>query len=89
MSVKSRRHALKLCLDAAAVVVVKIVDKFTLKVVHRLKFLQIKEFAFEQAKEILYHSIVQTVTLSTHALPDALVFEHGLVSFVLVLPALV
>ena len=81
---KSRHQALKLCLDAAVVVVVKIVNEFTLKVVQRPKFLQVKEFAFEQDKEILYHSIVQTVTLSTHALPDILVFEHGLVASALV-----
>ena len=40
------------------------------------------------SKEIFYHRIVQTV-FSAHALSDALLTEHPLILFVLVLPALV
>ena len=58
---KSRRHALSLCLDAVAVV--QIVQQFPLEVLHRFKFLQIQQFAFEQAKEIFHDSIIQAVAL--------------------------
>ena len=84
-----RRQALQLCLDAAVVVVVQIVQQFPLEVLHRSKFLQIQQFAFEQAKKILHHGIVQAVALAAHALPDTLTFEHVLVLLVLILPALV
>ena len=62
---------------------------------HGLKILQIQQLAFEQPKEILNHSIVQTVALSAHALPDALLTEHSfltehsLILLVLVLPPLI
>ena len=56
---------------------------------HGFKLLQIKEFTLEQAEEVFHHSIIQTVTLSAHALPNAFLTKHPLVLFVLVLPALV
>ena len=56
---------------------------------HGLKFLQVQQFALEQSKEIFYHSIVQTVSLAAHALPDAFLSEHPLILFMLVLPALI
>ena len=67
---KSRRQALKLCLDTAVVVIVKIFDELLFEVFHRIKFLQIEQFTFEQTKEVFYHSIVQTITFPAHALPD-------------------
>ena len=86
---KSRRQALKLCLDTAVVVIVKIFDELLFEVFHRIKFLQIEQFAFEQTKEVFYHSIVQTITFPAHALPHAFLTKHPLVLFMLVLPALV
>ena len=86
---KSRRQALKLCLDAVVVVVIEIFNKFLFEVIHRLELLQIQKFTFKQAEEVFYYSIVQTVTFSTHALLDAFLLEHLLILFVLVLPALV
>ena len=56
---------------------------------HGLKFLQIQQFALEQSKEIFYHSIVQTIPFSAHALPDAFLPEHPLILPVLILPALI
>ena len=79
-----RRQALSFCLDPAIVVAVQILNKLLLEVFHGLKFLQIQQFSFEQPKEIFYHSIVRTVSLAAHALPDALLPKHALV-----LPALV
>ena len=86
---KSRRQALKLCLDAVVVVVIEIFNKFLFEVIHRLELLQIQKFTFKQAEEVFYYSIVQTVTFSAHALLDAFLLEHLLILFVLVLPALV
>ena len=76
---KSRRQALKLCLDTAVVVIVKIFDELLFEVFHRIKFLQIEQFAFEQTKEVFYHSIVQTITFPAHALPYAFLAKHPLV----------
>ena len=45
----------------------------------RVEVLKVKQFRFEQAEEVLYHGIVQTVAFSTHALPDILAFQHPLV----------
>lgn len=59
------------------------------EVFHRLKFLQVEQLAFQQAKEVFNHCIVQTVFFAAHALLDTLVFEDLLVLLVLVLPALV
>ena len=84
-----RRQALQLCLDAAVVVVIQIFNEFLFEMFHGLKFLQICQLAFEQPKEIFYHSIVQTVPLATHALPDAFLAEHPLILLMLVLPALI
>ena len=56
---------------------------------HRLKVLQIQKLALEQAEEVFYHGIVQTVALTAHALSDTFLLEHPLVLPVLVLPALV
>ena len=86
---KSRRQALQLCLDSAVVVVIQIGKKFLLEVLHGLERLQVKQFTLEQTKKVPHHGIVQTVAFATHALPDALTFEHALVLLVLVLPALV
>ena len=71
MPVKSRRQALQLCLAAAVVVVIKIFNKLGLKMLKRIKSLQVKKFAFKQAEEILHHGIVQAVAFSAHALANA------------------
>ena len=68
LSVNGRRQALSFCLDAAVVVVIQMFNKFLLEVLHRLKLLSVQQFTFEQAKEILYHGIVQTVSFPAHAL---------------------
>ncbi len=86
---KSRWQALQSCLDTAVIVVVKVFNKFFFEMLHRLKFLQIKQLGFEQAKEIFNNSVVQTIPFPAHALADTLLFEHSLEAFVLVLPALV
>ena len=83
-----RRQALQLCLDPA-VVVIQIFNEFLLEVLHGLKFLQIQQFTLEQAEKVFNYSIVQTVSLSAHALPDALLAEHPLILLMLVLPALI
>ena len=44
---------------------------------------------FEDAKEVLDDTVVVTIALSGHTLPDALVLEHLLVDSHLILPALV
>ena len=64
-------------------------NEFLLEVFHRLEFLQIEQFTFEQTEEVFYHSIVQAVPFSSHALTDTLFLEHPLILLVLVLPALV
>ena len=84
-----RRQALQLCLDAAVVVVVQIVQQFPLEVLHRSKFLQIQQFAFEQAKEIFHDSIIQTVAFSAHTLSNAFLTKQTLVLLMLILPTLV
>ena len=61
-----RRQALQLCLDSAVVVVVQIVDQFSLEVFHGFKILQIQQLTLEQPKEILNHGVVQTVALATY-----------------------
>ena len=55
---KSRRQALKLCLNTAIVVVVEIVHKLRFEMVNGLEILQIEQFAFKQTKEILPNSVV-------------------------------
>ena len=89
MSENCRRQALQFCLDPAVVVVIQICNEFLFEVLHGLKFLQIQQFALEQSKEIFYHSIVQTIPFSAHALPDAFLPEHPLILPVLILPALI
>ena len=84
-----RRQALQFCLDAVVVVVIQICNKLLFEVLHGTEFLQIQQLTFEQPEEVFYYSIVQTVSFSAHALPDALFAEHPLVLPVLVLPALV
>ena len=59
-----------ICLDSAVIVVIQICNKFLFEVLHGVELLQIQQLTFEQPKEIFYHSIVQTVSLSTHALQD-------------------
>ena len=57
-SVKCRRQALKLCLGAAVIVIIKILNQLRLELLHRFKRLQIQQLTFEQAEEILNYSIV-------------------------------
>ena len=54
LPVLNRQQALWLCLDTAVVVIVQIINQFPLKAVHRIKFLQTEQLAFEQAKEVFY-----------------------------------
>ena len=61
LSVNCRRQALSFCLDPAIVVVIQIFNQFPFEVFHGLELLQIQQFTLKQTKEILYHSIVQTV----------------------------
>ena len=89
LSVKSRRQALKLCLDAVVVVVIEIFNELLFEVIHRLELLQIQKFTFKQAKEVFYYSIVRAVIFPAHALPYAFLTKHPPVLFVLVLPLLV
>ena len=84
-----RRQALKLCLDTAVIVVVKIVNQLGFELFKGLKFLQIQQLTFQQPKEILNHRIVQTVTLAAHTLLNAFLLQQPLVPLVLILPALV
>lgn len=56
---------------------------------NRMKILQIEQFAFEQAKEILDDGTVQTVAFSAHALNNTIVGQCLLMLFVLILPALI
>ena len=86
---KSRRQALRLCLDTTVVVVVQIYNEFLFEVFQRVKFLQIEQFTFKQTEEIFDYSIVKTVSVSAHTLPDAFLLEHLLILPVLILPALV
>ena len=86
---KSRRQALKLCLDAVVVVVIEIFNELLFEVIHRLELLQIQKFTFKHAKEVLYYSIVRAVIFPVHALPYAFLTKHPPVLFVLVLTALV
>ena len=51
---------------------------------HRVEFLQIEKFIFEQTEKIFHDDMIQTVPLSAHALPDALLLEYSLI-----LPALI
>ena len=84
-----RRQALSHCLDPAVVVVIQIFDQFLLEVLYGLELLQIQQLTFEHSEEILYHGIVQTVSLAAHALPDTLFPKHPLILLMLVLPALI
>ena len=64
LSVMNRRQALKFCLDAEVVVIIQINNGISFKVLHRIEFLQIKKFTFEQGKEIFHDNIV-VITLKT------------------------
>ena len=86
---KSRRQALKLYFDTTVVVVIQIVYQFLFEVFHRIEILEIEQFALQQAEEIFYYSIIQTVALSAHALNDTVIRQLLLIMLVLVLPALV
>lgn len=57
----------------------QIINQFSHKVFHGIKFLQVEQFAFEQAKNDLHESIVQTVLFPAYALSDILLLEHPLV----------
>ena len=63
-------------------------NEFLLEVFHRLEFLQIEQFTFEQTEEVFYHSIVQAIPFSAHALTDTLFLKHPLILLVLILPSL-
>ena len=52
---------------------------------HGLEDLRVKQFTFEQT---IKFPLSKTATFATHALPDALVFEHALVQLVMVVPTL-
>ncbi len=60
----------------------------SLEVLHRLEVLQVEKFRFEDAEEIFYDSIVQTVPFTAYALLDALLRQHPLVLLMLVVIAL-
>ena len=85
MSVNRRRQALSLCLDFAVVAVIQIGKEHRLEVLHGLEDLRVKQFTFEQT---IKFPLSKTATFATHALPDALVFEHALVQLVMVVPTL-
>ena len=80
MSVLSRRQALSLSLDPALIAAVETVDELGLEVFWGGEILKAEQFRFEQAEEVLHHSIVQAAASPAHALPDAFVFQHLLVS---------
>ena len=84
-----RRQALWLCLDSSVIVIARIVNEFLFDVLHGLELLQIKQLALKQAEKVFCHRIAQTVSFPALALPEVLCFEHPLVLFVVVLPALV
>lgn len=63
--------------------------KFFNEMLDRMKFLQIEKLCFQQAEEVLGTGIVKTIPLSGHTLTDAFLFQHFLIVFVLILPALV
>lgn len=73
MSVNSRWQALKFYLDTMIVVVIQISDQFLFEVIHRVKLLEIEQFAFEQTEEVFHHSIIQTIAFSAHALNDTVI----------------
>lgn len=79
------RQALQFCLYTAIVVIIKIFNEFVDKMFNRIKVLQIEEFTLEQTKEIFYHSIIQAVALTAHALANTLGLQHLLVVLVLIL----
>ena len=56
---------------------------------NRRKLLVVIELRLENAKEVFHDTIVIAISLSRHALPDALVFEHLLIGSHLILPALI
>ena len=85
----SRRQALKLCFDTTVVVVIQIGYQFLFEVCHRIEILEIEQLALQQTEEIFYYGIIQTVTLSAHALNDTGIRQLLLVMLVLVLPALI
>ena len=72
MSVKRRRQALSLCLDAAVVIVVQMVQQFHFKAFHGLELVQIQQLTFEYGKAVFHNSIVQAVSFAAHALGDFL-----------------
>lgn len=84
-----RRQAIQLCFPTTVVVIIEIVNEFHFEVLHVVKFLQVQQLTFEQAKKILNNRIIQTGAIAAHTLPNALEVQHLLVSLVLVLPALI
>ena len=54
-----------------------------------IKLLQVKQFALEMAKEILYYRIVITVSFAAHTLLDTFVCQHLHILIVPVMPTLV
>ena len=63
-----RRQALLLCLGAAFAAVVEVLDELAFEMIHGNEFLQVQQFTFQQAEEVLNHRLVETVTLTAHAL---------------------
>lgn len=55
------------------IIVVAIVDELRLEVIDGIERLQVEQFRFEQAEEILNNSVVQTVALTAHTLADVVV----------------
>ena len=47
-----------LCLDAAVVVVVEVVNELLLEVLHRMESLQIEQSTFEKTEEVFCHCVV-------------------------------
>ena len=60
-----------------------------LEVLHRREELIAEELGLEQTEEVLDHAVIITIAFSGHALGDALLLEHSLIGFHLVLPSLV
>ena len=56
---------------------------------NRSEGLIVEELGLEQTEEILDHTVIITIALPGHALSDAILLERPLISFHLVVPALV
>ncbi len=63
---KRGRQAFPLCHDAAVAVEIKIFQEFLLEVLHRIEYMEIKQFTFKKSNP-------------AHALPDAFLPGHALI----------